>query len=103
MSRFHSYLNSAVSILTNYTSEEPFAGYIKKFFAANKKYGSKDRKQISHLCYCFFRTGKLFSQFSIEEKIVAGLFLCSAQKNELLSFLKPAWGDAVVLQAKEKL
>ena len=75
MSRYHSYLNTAVTILTNYKGEEPFAGYIKKFFAANKKYGSKDRKSISHLCYCYFRTGKALPKLSVEDRIVAGLFL----------------------------
>ena len=103
MSRYHSYINTSVSILTAYKGEEPFAGYLKRFFAANKKYGSKDRKQISHLCYCFFRTGKLFPDLSVEEKVLAGLFLCSQEQNEILPSLKPAWNKEVSLPIKEKI
>ena len=103
MSRYHSYLNTAVTILTNYKGEEPFAGYIKKFFAANKKYGSKDRKSISHLCYCYFRTGKALPKLSVEDRIVAGLFLCSSEENEILAFLKPAWNSNAGLSIEEKL
>src|SRR2546430_1733752 len=55
MGRYHSYLNTAKKILQQYKGEEPFSSFIKKFFSAEKKYGSKDRKQITHLCYCFLR------------------------------------------------
>ena len=103
MSRYHSYLNTAVTILTNYKGEEPFTGYIKKFFAANKKYGSKDRKSISHLCYCYFRTGKALPKLSEEDRVVAGLFLCSTEGNEILAFLKPIWNSNASLSINEKL
>ena len=103
MSRYHSYLNSTASILSAYKGQEPFGGYLKIFFAANKKYGSKDRKQISHLCYCFFRTGRLFTDLSMEAKILAGLFLCSKEQNEMLIFLKPEWEKEVSLPITEKL
>lgn len=103
MSRYHSYLNTSVTILTAYKGEEPFAGYIKQFFSANKKYGSKDRKQISHLCYCYFRTGKALTELSVEDRIVAGLFLCSSEESEILTFLKAEWSLHTGLSIKEKL
>ncbi len=93
MSRYHSYLNSAVSVLGQYKGEEPFSSFLKKHFAANKKFGSKDRKLVSHLCYCYFRLGKSVATLSIEEKIIAGLFLCSAEPNEMLSALMPEWNE----------
>ncbi|HEY8690484.1 MAG TPA: hypothetical protein VIM07_14710, partial [Chitinophagaceae bacterium] len=55
--RFHSYVNSAVAILKLYHGNEPFHQFIKKYFSTNKKFGSKDRKQISSLCYNHFRLG----------------------------------------------
>lgn len=103
MSRYHSYLNSAVSILSSYKGEEPFAAYSRKFFAANKKYGSADRRMISHLCYCSFRTSGLFGNESPEERILKGLFLCADQPSPLLEQLKPAWNAAVALPPEEKL
>lgn len=103
MSRFHSYLNSAISILNTYNGKEPFAAFLKKHFAANKKYGSKDRKQISHLCYCYFRLGKAGSNLKADEKIVVSLLLCSDQPNELLEQLKPEWNEKVSLPLNDKI
>lgn len=103
MSRFHSYLNSAKQVLETYKGEEPFASFLKKFFAANKKYGSKDRKQIAHLCYCFFRLGKAAINETSEEKVLTALFLCSNQPNEILAALRPEWNGKTGLTLKDKL
>jgi len=79
------------------------AGFLKSFFYANKKYGSKDRKQISHLCYCYFRLGKMKIEMTVEERILLGLFLCSDQSNEILQLLKPVWNNKVSESLDEKL
>ena len=102
MSRYHSYLNSAKLILQQYNGGEPFASFLKKYFSANKKFGSKDRKQVSNLCYCFFRLGKAVMNVSLEEKILTALFLCSIQSNEILEALKPEWNKQIELPVGEK-
>jgi 16S rRNA (cytosine967-C5)-methyltransferase len=101
--RFHSYLNSAVQILKQYKGEEPVASFLKKYFSANKKHGSKDRKQVSHLCYCYFRLGKSLLEIPTEERILIGLFLCSAERNEMLAQLKPEWNEMIALPLEKKL
>lgn len=103
MGRYYSYLNSAKEILFQYKGEGPLAVFLKSFFSANKKYGSKDRKQISHLCYCYFRLGKMKMEMPVEERLMAGLFLCSDQSNEILQALKPDWNDKVSESLNEKL
>jgi 16S rRNA (cytosine967-C5)-methyltransferase len=112
MSRFHSYLNSAVAILQQYKGEEPFASFIKKYLAQYKKFGSKDRKQISHLCYCYFRAPKaspppkggiLEESLLTKEKILTGLFLCSTEESDILELLKPEWNEKVNAPLIEKL
>ena len=103
MSRYHSYINSAKEVLGEYKGAEPFASFVKKFFSQNKKYGSKDRKHISHLCYCYFRLGKSMPSVSIEEQILIGLFFCSSESNEILKDLKPEWNEAVGKTIKEKI
>jgi 16S rRNA (cytosine967-C5)-methyltransferase len=103
MSRYHSYLNSATSILASYKGEEPFASFIKKYFAAHKKFGSTDRRTVSHLCYCFFRLGKALPGIPIEERILTGLFLCSDTANKILDGLKPEWNRQTGLSLAEKL
>jgi 16S rRNA (cytosine967-C5)-methyltransferase len=99
----HSYLKSSVEILGEYKGKEPFASFLKKYFGQYKKYGSKDRKQVSHLCYCYFRLGKALLDIPVEERILIGLFLCSDWPNEILEQLKPGWNDKVDLPVKEKL
>jgi len=103
MSRYHSYLNNAEEILSRYHGDEPFASFLKKYFSANKKYGSRDRKQISHLCYCYFRMGKMCIGLPVKERILSGLFLCSGEPDEILQQLKPGWHEKVSLTANEKL
>jgi len=103
VSRYHSYINSTKEILTIYKGDEPLSSFLKKYFSANKKFGSKDRKQTSNLCYCFFRLGKVVMNTTIEEKILTGLFLCSNESNEILAALKPEWDEKCKLPVNEKL
>lgn len=63
----------------------PFAHFLKKYFASNKKYGSKDRKQITDLCYNYLRLGKSYEFYSIEEKILKGLQLSGSLVQGALS------------------
>jgi 16S rRNA (cytosine967-C5)-methyltransferase len=103
MSRYHSYLNSTAAILSIYKGEEPFASFIKKHFAQHKKFGSKDRKQVSHLCYCYFRLGKTLQDIPIEERILIALFLCSNKQNEILGELKAEWNEKIELLLADKI
>ena len=102
MSRFHSYLSSAASILHSFRGEQPFNIFLKSFFSQHKKYGSKDRKQISHLCYCYFRLGCALLDLPTEERIQAAVFLCETKPIEILSELKPQWIELIALPAEEK-
>lgn len=97
-----SYVNNTTQIISYYKGEEPFASFLKKYFRNHKKFGSKDRKQISHLCYCYFRLGKLTLSVSMEERILIGLFLCSDEENEILAALRPDWNKKVLLKPEEK-
>ena len=77
--------------------------FLKSFFSQNKKYGSNDRKQISNLCYCYFRLGHALQQLPTEERLVAGLFLCEQRPQELLENIKPEWNELIALPPDEKL
>jgi 16S rRNA (cytosine967-C5)-methyltransferase len=102
MSRWHSYLHSAVQILESYKGDEPFASFLRKFFSANKKYGSTDRKQVTHLCYCFFRLGKAVNDLPLEDRILLGLFLCSHEKEPMLQDMRPEWNEQVEISSPGK-
>jgi len=100
--RYFSQLQTAVQLTEAYSGDVPFADFLKNFFRQHKKYGSRDRKQIAQLCYAAFRTTHAFTALSTEDKIVAGLFLCSQAPNELLQHLRPAWNERTTLTPQEK-
>jgi 16S rRNA (cytosine967-C5)-methyltransferase len=95
-------LKIIASALTTVETKNIFS-FLKKYFRQNKKYGSRDRRQISHLCYCYFRVGKALLNIPIEERVLIGLFLCSDRPNEMIELLKPEWNEKVDLPVKEKL
>jgi len=100
--KYFSYLNTAAEITGLYKGQQPFHLFIKDFFRQYKKYGSSDRKQITHLCYCYFRLGASFKNITVPEKILTALFLCSEQDNEMLARLKPGWNEKISLSVEEK-
>jgi 16S rRNA (cytosine967-C5)-methyltransferase len=101
--KYYSHLNTAVQLLQQYNGSQPFGSFIKQYFSQHKKYGSKDRKNISHLCYAFFRLGKALPQLPAEERILTGLFFCSHEPNELLQYLKPEWNEQTHFSLEDKL
>ena len=103
MSHHHSHLTSAVKVLQTHKNAEPLVHHLKRFFAADKKYGSKDRKQISSLCYNFYRIGSAKKNKSIEQRIILGVFLCNHLHNPFLQEIKPDLNEKVVSNINAKL
>lgn len=103
MSRFYSYLKTAVVILKSYKGEIPFSAFLKSFFSKEKKYGSRDRRIISSLCYNYFRTGSAITNKTIEERLLVSLFLCTDVPNEILQNEKPEWNEKITLPVCEKV
>jgi 16S rRNA (cytosine967-C5)-methyltransferase len=101
--KYFSYLNTAGEIIRSYGGQQPFQLFIKDFFRQHKKYGSTDRKQVTHLCYCYFRLGKSLQHLPLPEKILTGLFLCSYEDNAMLNQLQPAWKEKIYLPLDQKL
>lgn len=108
---FHSHIQSARQIIEGYNGKEPFHRYIRAFFAQHKKFGSRDRKQVSGLCYAYWRLGGALEGLSTEDKIVAGHFVCATPvagaisgnvSDPVLEQLKPAWNAALSLSIPEK-
>ena len=105
-----SHLNTATQLIQQYRGEEPLPHFLKGFFGAHKKFGSKDRKRISHLCYVFYRVCRGFSYEiplqraeDIQQVIVAGLFLCEYESDDLLAAMKPTWNQMISAGTREKV
>jgi len=103
MSRHQSHINTAVKVIESYKGDKPFVLFIKNFFSENKKYGSKDRRAISSLCYNYFRLGSAAGGYSIEDKILLGCFLCGKEPTQLLEYKNPAWNATIHLSVIEKI
>ena len=103
MSRFHSYLNTSVKLIDQYKGEQPFAIFIKNFFSTEKKYGSKDRKQIAALCYNYFRLGFAMKKFSVEDRVTMATFLCEQAPSDFLSKIDAALNQQINLPIDKKL
>lgn len=103
MSIHNSHLNSAVLIIKSYNGTEPFHLFIKKYFASSKKFGSRDRKQISSLCYNYFRLGHSVNHLPPEKKILTGTFLCQNKKSAFIESIMPEWNKLIEQPFKKKL
>ena len=101
--RYYSYLNTASKIINTYKGDEPLSVYLKKFFSSDKRYGSKDRKLISHSCYCYFRLGKMATDLPADERILLGLFLCTDKPGEMLAALKQEWSEHITITTQHKI
>ncbi len=58
---------------------------------------------IAHLCYCYYRLGKIEITGSPEEKILAGAFLCSNEHDQIVAALPPQWQEKINSSPEEKL
>jgi 16S rRNA (cytosine967-C5)-methyltransferase len=104
MSRFHSYITSAQSIVEAYKKGSPLSHQLKLFFQTDKKYGSRDRKTIASISYHYFRTYYLLQSIeSFEEKIIKATFLCESEENELLKSLSPELNEFIGFDVKDKI
>jgi 16S rRNA (cytosine967-C5)-methyltransferase len=103
MSRFYSHVNTAKTILELFKGEMPLSAFLKTFFAKEKKYGSRDRKTISGLCYNYFRPGFALSEIFFDERVLIATFLGEERQNDFLEREKPEWNKQITLPLDEKL
>ena len=100
--RFFSYLNAAVLVINTYDGSMPLVHHLKHYFSQYKKHGSRDRKFISHICYCYYRLGHSVNEISIEEKIKLGLFLCNDEAGHWAILFDEYWLNNWHIDVKER-
>jgi 16S rRNA (cytosine967-C5)-methyltransferase len=87
------YLERAAFLINLNDGTTPLVHHLKNYFSQNKKHGSKDRKHISHLCYCYYRLGHSVNELSIEERIKLALFLCNDNAGIWYPLFESSWLD----------
>lgn len=85
------HLRSAAAIIGAYKADTSFAAFLKSHFAANKKFGSKDRRYISQACYAYFRTGLSLAAYDKETAIKVALYLCNNDPGVWSSLFDLVW------------
>lgn len=97
------YVQTALQLVQRYQGDLPFVHFLKEYFKANKKHGSRDRKQIAQLCYTWFRLGSALKHLPSDDRMAAAVYLCSEAPNPLLNTLLPGFEDTVNVSLEEKL
>jgi 16S rRNA (cytosine967-C5)-methyltransferase len=103
MSRYHSYINTAEKIIVAYKGDVPFSVFIKSFFAKEKRYGSNDRREISTICYHYFRAGVALKKYLAADKMIAAVFLCNNTPSKLLEKVNPGWNELINIPVAKKM
>ena len=90
----------AENLLDNYQGQEPLANYLKKYFSANKKHGSRDRKSISAFCYAHFRQAEIKFPLvqHVSKEINSTKFVASHEQQPLLFIRVRPWQREKVVQ-----
>jgi len=93
--KYDNQLRYATEIIKAFAGGTPLHDWLKQYFKEHKQMGSRDRKQLSEMVYCFYRLGHAMKNHSTDERILVGLFLCNSSPVELLSYFKPIWNDQI--------
>jgi 16S rRNA (cytosine967-C5)-methyltransferase len=94
MNFYKRYFDTAVALIEQYNGSIPLAVYLKQYFAQHKKHGSKDRKQITHLCYCYYRLGHALKDLPIDTRLHIALYLCNTERGDWLQLYEEDWQTA---------
>jgi 16S rRNA (cytosine967-C5)-methyltransferase len=77
-----------LTIIDTYKGETPLTHFLKKYFHQYPKLGSRDRRILSEMAYCWLRVSKgLDSSLPVEKRIELSLLLCSPLTKHLLPFI----------------
>lgn len=100
---YNQHLFSAIDLIESYSYQQPFALFLKNYFKRDKKFGSRDRKNIAELCFGYMRLGKSAMDCSIQDQIIIGYYLTHQQDNGLLERFYPSLLDSIHQSLESKL
>lgn len=100
--KYQNQLRTFLRILSEYPQEGQLSRFLPVYFRANKQMGSGDRRTTNRLLYSYFRIGRLFSQFRIEDRLVIAEYLCSKDVNAFVDALDPELHQSITMPLNEK-
>jgi 16S rRNA (cytosine967-C5)-methyltransferase len=103
MNYAHQYLRSAEIICGIYEGSIPLASFLRQYFQQHKKFGSKDRKHISHICYCYYRLGRALTDLNFTSRTKAAVFLCQDAPGVWSSLFDDIWLQRWTKEQEERI
>jgi 16S rRNA (cytosine967-C5)-methyltransferase len=100
--KYDNQLRYAVEIIEAFQPDIPLHAWLKQYFKAHKQMGSRDRKQVAEMVYCFFRLGHAARDIPTADRVLVGIFLCNQAPVELLDYFKPDWNKQIGISVEEK-
>lgn len=80
------------SIIAAYNGSVPLTHFLRNYYKQYPKLGSRDRKILSEMAYCWYRCSKGFEDaLPFEDKLKACLYLCETESKHSLQFLPDEW------------
>lgn len=79
-------LGIIISLAESYQFQKPLTLFLRNHFRAHRNMGSRDRRIVTQAIYSFFRLSKSLASLPLAERIAAGLFLCSTDTDEFISW-----------------
>lgn len=90
-------MQKVIALLENYNGSSPLPLYLKQHFRQHKSMGSRDRKEIGHIVFAYFRMHRCFSDKDLQQKI---LLSCCAFPNIMSEFID-FWQEQLQLSKEE--
>jgi 16S rRNA (cytosine967-C5)-methyltransferase len=91
-------------IIEEYKGDVPLTHFLKHYFKWNPKLGSRDRKILSEMAYCWYRCSKAVAGIDdFEKKLQICLFLSNTENNFAAYLLPEEWKENKHLPLTEKI
>lgn len=92
------------TLIENYNGGIPLSHFLKNYFRQHAKLGSRDRKILSEMVYCWYRASKMLSPgLPHQEHLQLCLLLCETAVPQVLQFLPEDWKQKKGLSQREKV
>jgi 16S rRNA (cytosine967-C5)-methyltransferase len=90
------------TIIDSYNGSIPLTHFLKNYFKLHPKLGSRDRKILSEMAYCWYRCSKGLSlSLSFEERMSLCLKLCNASSKHIQQFLPEEFSEPTVFHIEQ--
>ncbi|RYZ55175.1 MAG: hypothetical protein EOP49_03530 [Sphingobacteriales bacterium] len=81
------------AVIEQYNGGIPLSHFLKNYFRIHPKLGSRDRRIISEMAYCYYRLSRgLDASIPLEDKVRISLFIAETSVPQITTFLPAEWG-----------